>query len=80
MVTQGNTKNNIRLVMKDLMQNIQILYQNGDLSAEQKNHLCNCIKKALQDNDLSDLQNQFKAMRYGSLFPEVIEHCIQLTN
>ena len=80
MVTQNNAKNNVRLVIKDLMQNIQILYQNGEITAEQKNELCNGAKKALQTNDFGELQNLFKVMRYGSLLPDVIERCIQLTN
>lgn len=78
MTTQTN--HDVRLVMGSLMRNIQILYQNGEITMQQKNTLCALAKAALQNNNLSELQKQFKVLRYGSLFPEVVEQCIQLTN
>ena len=74
------TQNNIRIIIPVLMQKIQVLYQNGEIDANQKNQLCSLATKALQTKDLSELNEKFKAHRYGSLFPDVVEECIQMTN
>ena len=81
MTTQNNIqRQDVRLAMKPLMQNIQILDQSGDISVEQKNQMCVSLKQALIDGNLQNLQKTFKALRYGTSFPEIIEECIQLTN
>ena len=79
MATQ-NKGANFRLVIQKLMQNIQILYQNGEITVKEKNELCQLTKQALQTNCLTDLHSRFKGLRYGTLFGDVIDDCIQLTN
>ena len=77
MTTQNNTTT-IRAVIPKLMYNISILYQNGEITMDEKNRLCQAAKQALTDNDTSGLYKQFKSMRYGSMFPNIIDECIQL--
>lgn len=77
MTTQNNIKT-LRTNIPKLMSNIQILYQNGEITSEEKNRICKSAKDALLTNDTSDLHKEFKSIRYGSLFPDVIDDCIQL--
>lgn len=78
MTTQKEGKD-VRLIMRTILQNIQILYQNGEISANTKNKMCQAAKNALRTGDLSELHNHFKVLRYGSLFPAIIDDCIQIT-
>lgn len=78
MTTQNNTK--FRIVMPKLMHNISILYQNGDITTDEKHQLCQATKKALASNDFNDLRERFRTLRYGTLFPDVVDECIQITS
>ena len=73
-------KPSFRVLLPRLMQNIQILYQNGEISTNEKNDLCQMAKQALQSNELESLHSRFKTMRYGSLLVHVVEDCIQITS
>ena len=75
MATQNN---NLRIIAPKLMYNISVLFQNGEITAEEKNKICQEIKSALACNDCSKLHSQFAALRYGTMFPEIVDECIQL--
>lgn len=73
-------KPSFRVVVPKLMQNIQILYQNGEISAKEKNELCQMVRQALESKNPENLHSKFMAMRYGTLFIDVVNDCIQLTS
>ena len=76
MTTQNKTS--FRLSVQKLMYNISILYQNGEITTEEKDQLCRLIKHVLLTGDCDDLLNRLKPLRYGTMFPDVVDECIQL--
>ena len=79
MTTQNKTTS-IRSVIPKLMYNISVLYQNGEITSSEKDKLCQAAKRSLASNDLTDLQKQFKSLRYGTMFPDIVDECIQLAS
>lgn len=79
MITTQKEGKDVRLIMRTILQNIQILYQNGEISTSTKNKMCQAAKDSLRTGDLSELHNHFKGLRYGSLFPAIVDECIQMT-
>ena len=74
------TQNNMRIIAPKLMHNISILYQNGEITTEEKNKLCNATNKALTSNEFGDLGGLLTTLRFGTMFPEVVDECIQLVS
>ena len=77
MTTQNKTYS-LRAAVPKLMHNISILYQNGEITTEEKNNLCQTVKTAMCSNDVGDLHSKFKALRFGTMFPDIVDDCIQL--
>ena len=62
-----------------VLQNIQILYQNDCINAEQKNHIVKLLSESRKTNDMSELNTVFKRMTYGTIFPDVVDELIRIT-
>ena len=69
----------MRFTVHLLMQNIQILFQNQEISQSEKTNLCRIVKNALQTGDASEAYAIFKTLRFNTAFPDVVEQCMQLT-
>lgn len=74
------TQNNFRLSVPKLMYSLTVLYQNGEITTEEKNSLCRAVNKALTTNNFDDLRGRFQALRYGTMFPNIVDECIQLVS
>ena len=59
---------------------IQILYQNEEITTEQKNQFVSLLSKARKERDFSELNKQFKFLAYGTLLPDTVDELIQLTS
>ena len=76
MATQNNTR--LRATVPKLIHNISILYQNGEITTEEKDNLCQTVKQAMLNNDVVNLHNKLKTLRFGTMFPDIVDDCIQL--
>lgn len=63
----------------EILKNVQILYQNGEIDATEKNRIANELREAMQTDDFSDVKNIFTTLSFGTLFPEVVRDCINLS-
>lgn len=59
---------------------IQILYQNEEITTEQKNKFVSMLSQARKEKDFSALNKQFKLLAYGTLMPDTVDELIQLTH
>ena len=79
MTTQNKT-NSIRPVVQKLIYNISVLYQNGEITSKEKDEICKEVKQSLVTGDTSKLHARLSVLRYGSLFPEIVDDCLQLVS
>ena len=68
----------IRTVIPRIMEAVQILFQSGEITTEEKRTLCQECKRALATNETETLHRLFSSKRYGTMFPEIIDECVQL--
>lgn len=69
----------IQKKMSLVLQNVQILYQNECITAEQKNHIVKLLTESRKTNDMSELNTIFKRMTYGAILPDVVDELIRIT-
>lgn len=74
----ANLHTSLRSRIPKLMQNLQILYQNGEISREQKNAIVHYAQTALISGDVEDLKKSLQTLRLSSTFPHVVDECIEL--
>ena len=77
MPTQNNIKT-LRIILPKVIHNISILYQNGEISTQEKDALCTLAKTALTTNNTDELTKRLNSLRFGTLFPDIVDECIQL--
>lgn len=66
--------------VKEILPLIQILYQNDEISIEQKNTFTSLLSEARRSNDFSQLNKLVKQLAYGTTMPGIVENLIELTS
>lgn len=66
--------------IKEILPLIQILYQNDEISIEQKNTFTSLLSEARRSNDFSQLNKLVKQLAYGTTMPRIVENLIELTS
>lgn len=72
----------LRLKIKPILEQVQILSQNGDIDAPTRQRLVSLLSNALRNNDsnsLAEFRREIQRLRYGAFNPSALEQLIMLT-
>ena len=71
----------IQKKVQRILECTQILYQNDEISAEQKNTIANtCLSAIMNPGNLRNLTSLFKSLEYGTMFPDIVRELVNLTS
>jgi hypothetical protein len=66
--------------ISEILYNVQILYKNQCITVEEKNRIAALLNTARKTKDMSELNQLFRRLQYGAIFPSVVEELISLTS
>lgn len=64
----------------NILEQIQILYQNNEVDAKMKNEMTALTQKGMTTGDFSELHTYVKSRRSGFTFGDVILEILRMTN
>jgi anti-sigma28 factor (negative regulator of flagellin synthesis) len=71
---------NPKVVGVQLLEAVQIMYQNAEIDAAVKNKMVTSIKEGIKTGNFKDVNRLFRLYSLGTSFGSLIEESIQLTN
>lgn len=70
----------LRLNMTKILSNLQVLYQNQQISADEKNHIVKLLKNGLSGNACNEAVSCLNKLKrsVGQEFKDTVYDCIQM--
>lgn len=64
----------------DILESVNILYQNGDIDIQMRNKIVKMVKTSLTTNNYTELNDLFRNLSYGIVMKSELNRLIQLTS
>lgn len=64
----------------DILESVNILYQNGDIDIQMRNKIVKMVKTSLTTNNYTELNSLFRNLSYGIVMKSELNRLIQLTS